>query len=553
MHQFQDNFPDDGTITGTARADMAADVDLGEAVVPGDSATVQVSDPGAGLDTEANGRAAVFLYCSVDGPNSGTAPASLVCDSRYPYIEDVAAGGRMWHKFQADTCYSVNGSVQSNNFNFDFCDNLFVPGDTVWFFWGARNTDQVEAYCAVSLATTGNQTRDIEEAAANADEFQILPAVGRDIADGGLGGDILYVDGMNFRGAQPYFDSAFQGLGILHLVDRYDIRGPSSATGNHPSDRVKNLQDQLVSVYKKIIWNTGDLDVAFADGTGDNTGKSDDTQLALTFLDNIQHGGGGFYLDGDNVATELSQMTGASAVGLKSVYMNFDVSETDHQPLVGYNPWGIGVPGGMFSGGGIEDSVAVYGGCPAPKTFDVLAATGVHAKVEMKYHDWSGDSTFAPAVLSQRTENLVGDTVGFVLGGFSFHNIRDLDPLGYPARYRHMQHILEYLDNIVDQPVGSGTPTLSKNQLDQNIPNPFNPTTTIKYQIKESGHVSLRIYNVAGKLVRTLVDGQRKSGLLHETTWDGRNNRGQPVASGVYFYKLVASNFTQTKKMVLLK
>ncbi|MCK5617885.1 MAG: T9SS type A sorting domain-containing protein, partial [Candidatus Krumholzibacteria bacterium] len=84
-------------------------------------------------------------------------------------------------------------------------------------------------------------------------------------------------------------------------------------------------------------------------------------------------------------------------------------------------------------------------------------------------------------------------------------------------------------------------------------PNPFNPTTTIHYTVKRRANVSLRIYNVAGQLIRTLVDEAKTAGEVHTATWDGRNGAGQSVSSGVYFYKLVAKDFTQTKKMVLLK
>jgi hypothetical protein len=455
--------------------------------------------------------------------------------------------------FQADTTYGTTGAPSiSGDYCADLNDALFVPGDTVWFFWGARNADQVEAFCMASLPTAGNQTGDIEVAAANADEMQILPAVGRDVQDGGLGGDILYVDGMNFRGAQPYFDSSCNSMGILDELDRYDIRGPSSAISNHPGNRVKSTITQLVPIYKKIIWNCGNLDVAWADGTGDNTDKSDDTGLALAFMHNINYGGGGFYLDGDNAPTEWLAMVATDALSLRTLYMGFDVTATDHQPTIGYNPLGVGVSGGMFSVGGVEDTIAVQGGCPSPNTFDILDAIGDDTVVEMNYFN-PVDSTFAPAILSQRTENQVGDTVGFVLSGFSFHYLRDAKVAGIPVRYSIMQHILEYLDNIVDQPVGSETPELTKNKLDQNIPNPFNPTTTIKYEVKESGLVSLRIYNVAGQLVKTLVDGHRNSGQLYEASWNGLNNSGQSVSSGVYFYKLVSTNFTQTKKMVLLK
>jgi flagellar hook assembly protein FlgD len=58
---------------------------------------------------------------------------------------------------------------------------------------------------------------------------------------------------------------------------------------------------------------------------------------------------------------------------------------------------------------------------------------------------------------------------------------------------------------------------------------------------------------VAGQLIRTLVDDTKAPGQVHTATWDGRNDAGQSVSSGVYFYKLVAGDFVQTKKMVLLK
>ncbi len=90
--------------------------------------------------------------------------------------------------------------------------------------------------------------------------------------------------------------------------------------------------------------------------------------------------------------------------------------------------------------------------------------------------------------------------------------------------------------------------------LCQNYPNPFNPMTNIRYMVKGEGgvHVDLRVYNVAGQLVKTLVDEEKSSGE-YEVTWNGRNENNQEVASGIYFYKLKVSEFVETKKMVLLK
>lgn len=89
-------------------------------------------------------------------------------------------------------------------------------------------------------------------------------------------------------------------------------------------------------------------------------------------------------------------------------------------------------------------------------------------------------------------------------------------------------------------------------ELYQNSPNPFNPTTTIRYAVPRASRVTLRVYTSAGQLVRTLVDGKSSPGAK-EVTWDGTNDDGGPVASGVYVYRLQTGKETRSKKMVLLK
>jgi len=83
-------------------------------------------------------------------------------------------------------------------------------------------------------------------------------------------------------------------------------------------------------------------------------------------------------------------------------------------------------------------------------------------------------------------------------------------------------------------------------------PNPFNPVTEIAYGLPEDGRVALRVYNVAGKLVRVLVDGEVDAGY-HAAIWDGRDDRGEAVSSGVYFCRMEAVGFEEAAKMVLLK
>jgi probable HAF family extracellular repeat protein len=91
-----------------------------------------------------------------------------------------------------------------------------------------------------------------------------------------------------------------------------------------------------------------------------------------------------------------------------------------------------------------------------------------------------------------------------------------------------------------------------KYSLEQNYPNPFNPATTIRYGLPKEGHVTLKIYNLTGQEVRTLVDDVQSAGL-RSLTWDGNDNLGQSIPSGLYIYRLVAGDFAQTRKMSLVK
>ncbi|MBM3241436.1 DUF4440 domain-containing protein [Candidatus Poribacteria bacterium] len=91
----------------------------------------------------------------------------------------------------------------------------------------------------------------------------------------------------------------------------------------------------------------------------------------------------------------------------------------------------------------------------------------------------------------------------------------------------------------------------------QNYPNPFNPETWIPYQLREPAEVVIRIYNTKGRLVRTLSLGQQAAGFYLQPTkaayWDGRNASGEKVASGIYFYQLRASDFSSTRRMLIVK
>jgi hypothetical protein len=104
-----------------------------------------------------------------------------------------------------------------------------------------------------------------------------------------------------------------------------------------------------------------------------------------------------------------------------------------------------------------------------------------------------------------------------------------------------------------DVPPGDDIKAPARTALHPNVPNPFNPLTTIRFDLARPGRVELRIYDVAGHVVRTLVDGELPAGRGHAAGWNGQDDAGRRVASGVYFYRLAAGDFTSTRRLVLLK
>ena len=97
---------------------------------------------------------------------------------------------------------------------------------------------------------------------------------------------------------------------------------------------------------------------------------------------------------------------------------------------------------------------------------------------------------------------------------------------------------------------GEGIPTAFA--LHENYPNPFNPTTTLRFDLPEVSSITLTIYNMLGQRVRTFNMQSTPAGY-HTFTWDATNDYGEQVGAGVYLYQLQAKDFIKTRKMVLLK
>jgi hypothetical protein len=560
VDMFQDNFATDGTLTGVARADGANDIKPGDNpdILPADSLVVTITGPGTDPFTGIGPRA--YVWATVQNGGAGVAGTDMEAtdvdvaphasnyrngNKRFPLVNTTVVGSTTWYQFRMDTIFTSAVSVVKDRFCFDFNDVVFTPGDTIRYFLGALDAAGNPTYVYRDLDGQGQQfniTQDINECYASPMEFTILPAGGYQ-----RGGDILYVDGSDDRGgpAELYYDTAFDYLGQRDLIDRYDILAPSSGLSNGLAGRVKNIATQIMIPYRKIIWNSGNLNSALL-GDGDTTPvKQDDFGLLYQFLD-THPSNPGLWISGDSNAQEWNGM-GTSAQNMK-FFMNFTLVSGNHavfgEPisptLTGVGPATTGL------------SHVAYGGCPVINDFDVLSTAGGAGTPVGEMQNAGSGQFYA---LSQATPNSAASTARVFLQGYSFTYIRDLGPpSSTPARVAFMRAVLLWLQNVIPNPIGIKDGPKLVNRLDNNYPNPFNPTTTITYSIKDQGHVSLKVYNAAGQLVRTLVDEMKTPQEAGFTvTWNGLNNAGSQVASGVYFYKLTTGNFTQTKKMVLLK
>ena len=560
---FQDTFSDNGTITGTARINSALDIKptSSPSFTPGDSAIVYfLVDPNyiVGAGTNASGllndpnistfagrhktKKQAYMFVTVwpqgqpgkSGEPLSEGPGGQA--NRYPFAGTQVIDGVTWTRIRMDFTYtgtSTNPGIGDgfdpfvqNRFNVDINDNLFTPGDTIYYFYGATSAGGTTYY-----STEYGPTTDITAVAANAMEVTILPAGGFN-----RGGQILYVDGADGTGVETYYIGPFMQLGLNYLIDKYDVRGPSSGVSNRPAGRVTDVQVQLNDCYQAILWDCGSLPVTLGDGSGDPE-KTDDYALLNTFLGNLTNIGG-VYLMGDDVPEALIGYAGFGAVTFRSTYMPFTLINDNHRlspTLFPISPTIKFWPGRAFN-----DDFVAFGGCPALNDFDVMGASGT-SQVQMSYVTASSPNG---AVIGN-----INGNARVLLAGFSLANVRDNELDGLMDRTYHLGRALQFLNQQFH--VGAGD-NPARSSLSQNYPNPFNPTTTIAFSLAAKGHVRLNVYNVSGQLVRTLANETRDSGA-YSLTWDGRDQAGSPVSSGVYFYKLVSGSFSQTKKMVLLK
>ncbi len=241
------------------------------------------------------------------------------------------------------------------------------------------------------------------------------------------------------------------------------------------------------------------------------------------------------------------------------------------------------VPGGLNFVGSIFDTEFLDAGwTPADQDFFKLIAVDVHGNrgpaatlrpeniyVGTLLQSWSASWTDSWVELNWTLSQADDGTEFHVLRaenpGGDFEEIDDAhlerDGMSFTVKDRTCEPGVTYLYRIEVEESGGRRILFESDEIEapampltlyQNVPNPFNPSTSIAFYLPERSHVRIDVYDVTGRLVTTLTDGIR-SGGSHTVEWNGSDSSGRTAASGVYFYRLTAEKFEQTKKMILLR
>jgi hypothetical protein len=272
-----------------------------------------------------------------------------------------------------------------------------------------------------------------------------------------------------------------------------------------------------------------------------------------------------FWASGDQLVRWLYSKAGwgrpfiNNILGSTYIHRNYALQNNDYTYCLPLTQ----VAGGYLSAF-TDPMVARSNGCP--RTFNVLGVSGTtpNARAERQY-----DSQGAPRYASVSNQVFVvgGANYKTMTEGYDNCVIRDSDWLGYPECSADSV-MSEWIDAVLTwsayspgtmctpglvgiDPYGAVPPALVTS-LANAYPNPMNPTATIRYTVVAPGKVTLRVFDVTGRVIRTLVDETQTTGA-YAKIWDGTNDRGERVSSGVFFYQFEAPGFKSAKKLVILK
>jgi len=256
-------------------------------------------------------------------------------------------------------------------------------------------------------------------------------------------------------------------------------------------------------------------------------------------------------LSGDSFVSDLALNAGAAGLGFVETVLGLNLVDTDLRGLIDnqaapvvYAEVGNSVVHNI-------NSWIAFGGCVGLNTFDaVTARPGAERLAE--FSDPNRNLGAYPySALTRNTFNVTNDIISQT---YDFSSVcGDQANNSGGIYYGGIQLLSDIFDafGIYRTALPADVADLPAKFQASAYPNPFNPVTKIAYTIKAAGHLSLKVYNVRGQLVKTLIDGHVDADSF--VMWDGTNNQGANVSSGVYFYEARMGNDVKVNKLALVK
>lgn len=423
---------------------------------------------------------------------------------RYYSLGDRAAVASGTHEFGDFALFNVGDATDTYDLTLD---TTGMPGD-----WDAYITDGVSNYSSlqVSLAPGERAILNVGMTTGSTGGGKaklVVHSLGNRTDDRSINYTVITPDTqillVDDDGADA-FETTYYGPALATTGRSYATWDRSAAP----------LTGDLLANFDVVVWNVG-----FAYPTLDEADR--------TALGAYLSGGGALFVSGQDIGWELNDQGGASIAWYHTVlHANYVLDDTNDYTLDGVA--GDPITNGM--------SIVIQGGDGANNQEypDAISPYDAAAHTIFNY-----SATYKGAIAADTGVYRV------VYLGFGFEAISTA-----ANRALLMQRAMNWLNPDLTGVPGDPAPVALR--LEQNLPNPFNPKTTIRFALPTAGDATLTVFDASGRRVATLLDGPQAAGP-QEVVWGGKDDAGNAVPTGIYFYRLQHASGEQTRKMLLLK
>jgi hypothetical protein len=433
----------------------------------------------------------------------------------------------------------ISGEVEGwssgqDEFAFDLPDTgFFYPGDVIHFFYEAQDNAAGDIGTSrLPQDTTG--FHDFSDRSRYEDYFttRALPSL-RSLSQGDQPSVLLWVDSHELDQWQLTLGNLGYRLGEDY--DLFYTLWPYAGNNDGLGGRATSA---VLGGYSTLLYGGGDL-------------WHVDVLLLGAWL---ERGEKNALLTGGHLVADLAG-GGADDWAFINTYLGVDYLGDDVGELMGNQRTLHAQP---VSGSGVvlrTDEWLVHGGCPAPRSFDAIQPVGSSVTIA-EFLDPSGNGGQYPYAAGVYHLDTPHDAEVIVLP-YNLTTIGAAPGVAPPPEYDGMVTEVVILEDILtifgEQSLGSpiAAPDVGEFTV-RAAPNPFNPRVTIDLALPRAGEVDVRIYSVRGELVRTLHRGHLEAGS-HRLVWQGRNDAGRPVGSGLYFCETVADGQTDVRRLTLIR